>query len=108
MEQSIHNGNTFEQLDCDLFHNSMSPNSDQFEFAIPNFTQDRYQREAYSAWYDFYESKSDQNKVRNYVNGTLTCFCDDEYDKFGFKIFSKSYRADGQEEGFFDIDVEEG
>ena len=42
METSLHNSNTFEQFDCDLFHNSMSDDADQFEFAIPDYTQERY------------------------------------------------------------------
>ena len=33
--------------------------------------------------------------VRNYVNGTLSCFCDDEYNKHGIWSAFRSYREDG-------------
>lgn len=33
--------------------------------------------------------------VRNYVNGTLSCFCDDEYQKHGASSAFKYYREDG-------------
>lgn len=31
----------------------------------------------------------------NYVNGTLSCFCDDEYKNEGFWVAYKQYRLDG-------------
>ena len=79
MEKSLSYYNNYENFDCDLFHNSIGDNANNFEFAIQDFSRERYQREAYSTWYNFYEAKSDENMVKNYVNGTLTCFCDDEY-----------------------------
>lgn len=33
--------------------------------------------------------------VRNYVNGTLSCFCDDEYNRHGASSAFKYYREDG-------------
>ena len=36
--------------------------------------------------------------VKNYVNGTLSCFCDDEYRKSGLNIFFQEYREDGMDQ----------
>lgn len=33
--------------------------------------------------------------VKSYVNGTLNCFCADEYQENGLAIFTKQYRLDG-------------
>ena len=33
--------------------------------------------------------------VRNYVNGTLSCFCEQEYADNGFMVFARWYRKDG-------------
>lgn len=33
--------------------------------------------------------------VRNYVNGTLSCFCEQEYQDHGFMVFATWYRKDG-------------
>jgi hypothetical protein len=104
MEKSLSYYNNYENFDCDLFHNSLSEDGSNTDFAIQDYSRERYQREAYSTWYNFYEAKSDENKVRNYVNGTLTCFCDDEYQTNGLKIYSKDYSANGLESGDGDGD----
>lgn len=62
---------------------------------IPNYSKERYQREAFRTWSNFYEPTTNANMVKNYVNGTLSCFCDDEYKEHGLSIFSKEYREDG-------------
>ena len=36
--------------------------------------------------------------VKNYVNGTLSCFCDDEYRENGLSIFFGEYREDGMDQ----------
>lgn len=33
--------------------------------------------------------------AKNYVNGTLSCFCEAEYEANGFMAFAKRYREDG-------------
>lgn len=61
------------------------------------YTRMDFQREAYQAWENFYnpDSETRRDLVVNYVNGTLGCFCSEEYQKKGgFAIFNK-YRKDG-------------
>jgi hypothetical protein len=62
---------------------------------IPKYTNVQFQKEAYQTWKDFYEPQSESGVVRNYVNGTLSCFCNDEYQKFGLQSAFKYYREDG-------------
>ena len=62
---------------------------------IPQYTRVRYQKEAYNTWQNFYFPPDAAAEVRNYINGTLTCFCDDEYQSKGLGAAFYSYRYDG-------------
>lgn len=62
---------------------------------IPHFTSIKYQKEAYSTWHYFYRPTDEQSALSSYVNGTLSCFCDDEYQQHGFSTAFIDYRADG-------------
>lgn len=62
---------------------------------IPHYTKVKYQKEAYHTWKNFYEPTDKTTAVANYVNGTLSCFCDDEYRQHGFLAAYKDYRLDG-------------
>ena len=61
------------------------------------FTRMDFQKEAYSAWESFYNPDTDVKRdlVVNYVNGTLGCFCSEEYKKKGMLTIFKDYRKDG-------------
>ena len=60
-----------------------------------DYTPARYQREAFKAWLNYYEKSSSQNMVKTYVNATLGCFCDTEYQSNGIGLMFQSYRSDG-------------
>lgn len=98
----------FEQFDCSLFHESISKKEtsfveDLFESSsqpglIPSYSQARYQKEAFAAWTNFYNpEEGSRQEVTNYINGTLSCFCDDHYKKSGLLSAFDYYRADGSE-----------
>ena len=36
--------------------------------------------------------------MKNYINGTLSCFCGDQYKKWGFIAASNLYGEDGMEQ----------
>jgi hypothetical protein len=55
----------------------------------------KYQKEAYGAWKNFYQPASENAALVNYVNGTLSCFCNDEYNRDGFWVAYNQYRSDG-------------
>lgn len=111
MQQSISYFDNFEKFDCDLFHNSIpdidsevkafdDPDSDQDEgsettLRIQNYTRVKYQKEAYTTWKNFYQPSTEDEQLTNYINGTLSCFCGDEFNKRGFWTAFKEYRADG-------------
>lgn len=65
------------------------------EYTIPNYSAVRFQREAYKTWQNFYDSGSTSNRIKNYINGTLSCFCNNEYEQNGWSVARKTYRADG-------------
>lgn len=52
--------------------------------------------EAYHTFSNYYNPK-DLNATKSYINGTLSCFCDDEYENYGLLTLFKSYRSDGME-----------
>lgn len=62
---------------------------------IPHYTKVKYQKEAYHTWKNFYEPTDKTQAVAQYINGTLSCFCDDEYRQHGFLAAYKDYRVDG-------------
>ena len=64
-------------------------------YTIPDYTAVRYQREAYKTWQNFYDSGSTNNRIKNYINGTLSCFCNAEYEQNGWSAATKMYRSDG-------------
>jgi len=53
--------------------------------------------EAYKTWDNYYYPKNPSEKTKSYINGTLSCFCDDEYEKNGVYTLFQSYRSDGME-----------
>ena len=61
------------------------------------YTRMDFQKEAYSAWENFYSPDADAKRdlVVNYVNGTLGCFCSEEYQKKGAYAIFNGYRKDG-------------
>jgi len=55
-----------------------------------------FQKEAFKTWENFYNPDTDsKNQLVNYVNGTLGCFCSDQYRAEGFNVVFKSFREDG-------------
>lgn len=46
---------------------------------IPGYSAVKYQKEAYGAYDDFYNPKSEEDYSKTYINGTLSCFCADEF-----------------------------
>ena len=46
-------------------------------------------------WKNFYSPANDKERLRNYMNGTLSCFCEDQYSNQGFWAMNKYYRGDG-------------
>jgi len=65
---------------------------------IPGYTRRRYQKEAYSTWKRFFKPNSTEDQLVAYMNGTLSCFCDDEYSLHGMRAAFKSYRKDGMDQ----------
>jgi hypothetical protein len=124
MQRSVSYFDNYEKFDCTLFHDSLTDkqyfesedvessgldqdtlNDYSFTFEqpaenietpkIPHYTSVKYQKEAYGAWKSFYQPSSEAASLRNYVNGTLSCFCDDQYRAYGYLAAVKYYRADG-------------
>ena len=125
--------NIYEQMECDLFHNSLIDQKDAVKQAteqsseanelvsnfysiindgdnleyentsgvkskIPRYTGKKYQSEAYKTWNDFYYPDDASKAIKSYINGTLSCFCDDEYEKHGMMTIFYNYRSDGFEQ----------
>ena len=62
---------------------------------IPHYTRVKYQKEAYNTWKNYYFPKDEMSETTNYINGTLSCFCNDEYNEQGLVSAYKNYRDDG-------------
>ena len=60
---------------------------------IPNYSYSRFQHEAFSTWILHYDA-GDQKKT-SHINGTLTCFCENEYAHNGLWSAIMSYRVEG-------------
>ena len=46
------------------------------------YTRMDFQKEAFATWQNFYDppdSNSQTKKLATYVNGTLRCFCEEQY-----------------------------
>lgn len=105
MQVTVSTYDNFEQFDCQLFHQSIAKTEDLVSSGalsedalksedavpdhknphdstiIPHYTRVRYQREAYATWRNFYKPKDGStDNLRSYINGTLSCFCEDRYD----------------------------
>ena len=65
---------------------------------IPNYSPVKYQKEAWNTWDDYTNPENRQEALLTYVNGTLSCFCEDEYERYGFAAASKWYRDDGYDQ----------
>lgn len=62
------------------------------------YTRMDFQKEAYQAWENYYNPSNEatnRDLVVNYVNGTLGCFCSEEYKKKGASAIFNGYRKDG-------------
>jgi len=85
LQKSVNHFDNYEQFDCSIFHRSfdsesvVNPSMGEAAHIILGYSKVRYQREAYKTWENFYESSSNANMVKSYVNGTLSCFCNDQY-----------------------------
>lgn len=71
----------------------------------------RFQRQAYETWANYYQAGEGEEKSahRNYVNGTLGCFCNDQYDTLGIRAAFMPFRQDGlsdDADGPDDVDEE--
>ena len=71
MQKQVSKYDNFEQMDCSIFERS-------------GYTDMRFQKEAFKTWENFYEPQTEMNMVKRYVNGTLSCFCNNEFDKNGY------------------------
>ena len=49
-------------------------------------------------WKNYYHPDDDSQAMKNYINGTLSCFCDDEYTRIGFWSAFHEYRSDGNDQ----------
>lgn len=65
---------------------------------IPGFSAVKYQKEAYVSYDAFYHPVTQDDFMKTYINGTLSCFCQDEYDKYGFGTAFRYYRDDGYDQ----------
>lgn len=54
---------------------------------------DEFQREAYATWKKFYHPPGGDEKFNNnaYINGTLSCFCEDQYKQLGYQTVNENY-----------------
>lgn len=118
MQKSVAYFDKYEQIDCNLYYNrfgnnSQQPTEDELKDQYLNgkkvlpkinhetgehvYTRMDFQKEAYQAWENFYNPDSEAKKdlVVNYVNGTLGCFCSEEYKKKSVAAIFNSYRKDG-------------
>jgi hypothetical protein len=77
-----------------LFKNSYDNNKTAPGGYIPNYTRVENQREAYHTWNNYYYPK-EQREYKSYINGTLSCFCDEQYQLKGFLSAFTSFREDG-------------
>jgi hypothetical protein len=49
-----------------------------------SYTKISFQAEAYQTWKNYYQPEAgSRNQITSYVNGTLACFCEKEYEKNG-------------------------
>lgn len=55
-----------------------------------------YQKRAFGTWKNFYKNDDeDQALQKSYINGTLACFCNDQYKDNGIYTLNMQYREDG-------------
>ena len=94
MQKTLTPDENYEKFDCDLFKNSFNHNTTAPGGYIPNYTRLEYQREAYHTWNNFYYPK-EESQYKSYINGTLSCFCDEQYNERGFLSAFQSFREDG-------------
>lgn len=62
---------------------------------IKDFSAVKYQKDAYISYNAYYHPVSQEDYTKTYINGTLSCFCQDEFTKYGFATAFKWYRGDG-------------
>lgn len=62
---------------------------------LTDFSAVKFQREAYASFDKFYNPVNDEDYTKIYMNFTLSCFCQYEYDKHGMWLMLKNYRRDG-------------
>jgi hypothetical protein len=61
------------------------------------FTKMDFQKEAFQTWKNFYDPADSDSKSQlvTYVNGTLGCFCEEQYQAKGLSTIYQYYRKDG-------------
>ena len=94
MQKTLSPIDNYEKFDCKLFQNSFKHDSNAPGGYIPNFTRQQFQREAYHTWSNFYFPHNSK-EYTSYINGTLSCFCDEQYQLSGFFSAFQSFREDG-------------
>lgn len=105
MQKTVAFFDNFESYDCDIFSNSIGLPSTKKKgpkkkvnpslFTIADYDYVRYQREAFSTWKNFYQPAEDKMLLKRYINGTLGCFCDQQFNTYNVLILFMNYRADG-------------
>lgn len=92
MQAAVASRDVYEQIDCSLYADARSG------IASAELAQVHYQQQAFQTWKNYYQDDDDagEGTQRNYVNGTLGCFCNDQYDEIGLKAAFKLFRQDGR------------
>lgn len=75
-------------------HHDKTKNTDKSSI-IAGFTSPQYQRAAYESYERFYNPVTKEDSFKTYINGTLTCFCKDVFERSGISSAFKQYRKDG-------------
>ena len=75
MSAADENFDIFEDIDCAAYKSRLLEESGNDQSAA----DDLFLKNSYDAWYLFYVNGGNENS--KYVDGTLGCFCDDQYKK---------------------------
>lgn len=65
---------------------------------IHDFSAVKFQRQAYASYDKYYNPVNEEDYTKIYLNGTISCFCQAEYAKFGSALLWKYYRKDGYDQ----------
>lgn len=105
MQATVSNFDVYEQIDCKIYSDKLS--RDGHDGSDQKLHHTHFQKQAYQTWKNYYEVDPNSDAVQqSYVNGTLGCFCNDQYQQHGFYAALTQFREDGQQQADAADDVD--